>query len=556
MEDTMTGKMAVIYARYSSSAQRDVSIEQQVNECRRFASRMGLEVIAIYDDHAISGRTDNRPMFQQMIKDSASRSFQYVLVYALDRFSRDRYDSAVNKHTLKNNGVRVLSVTENITDDPMGVIMESLLEGMAEYYSKELSRKIRRGYQNNAEKCMVIGPPPLGYRKGADGRYEIVPEEAAIVEEIFRRVSNHERFVDIFRDLNGRGVKTKTGTEWSRSSLNKILHSEKYVGVYQYAGIRIDGGVPAIVDRQTFDIVQEYCKVKPKAQGMPQRRRQNNGTYILTGKLCCGSCKAPMVGIAGTGKHGEKHYYYVCRNRKATKECEAASIQRDLIEAYITREISRILEQPAVMDWFCDCTKQYFENNSAAEEIRLMRSRLDSLVKDKENTLKAIRSGITSDSVGRMLAEIEAEESSLRAKIALAEDRNQIQFSDDDVKALAAMLKDGDLTDKRYQERMIDAFLVRAVVHPDHLLLVFNFTGKMPDEIEVPFNLEELKKAPQVQTYEASENGAYSEPLAAQGFEAGSYNPKKWTFGTSIRTPSIYFLAGLAMEVVPWPPTK
>ena len=143
---------AVIYARYSSHAQRDVSIDQQVSACREFANRGGIEIVDIYADRAITGTSDRRPAFQKMIQDAKGSGWQYVIVYTLDRFSRDRYDSAVYKRQLRNCGVKVLSAMEQITDDPTGVIMESILEGYAEYYSKELSRKVRRGHEDNARK--------------------------------------------------------------------------------------------------------------------------------------------------------------------------------------------------------------------------------------------------------------------------------------------------------------------------------------------------------------------------------------------------------------------
>ena len=148
---------AVIYARYSSHSQRDVSIEQQLKACRRFAERQGLRVVSVYEDRALTGTSDKRPGFQKMIHDAEHNNWDYVIVYTLDRFARDRYDSAVYKRRLKSCGVKVLSAMENISDDPTGILMESLLEGLAEYYSKELSQKVRRGHEDNARKCLVNG---------------------------------------------------------------------------------------------------------------------------------------------------------------------------------------------------------------------------------------------------------------------------------------------------------------------------------------------------------------------------------------------------------------
>ena len=125
----------VIYARYSSDNQREESIEGQLRECMAYAERNGITVIGNYIDRAMSARTADRPDFQRMINDSEKKLFDVIIVWKLDRFSRDRYDSATYKHILKKNGVKVISATENITDSPEGILLESLLEGLSEYYS-------------------------------------------------------------------------------------------------------------------------------------------------------------------------------------------------------------------------------------------------------------------------------------------------------------------------------------------------------------------------------------------------------------------------------------
>ncbi len=155
---------AVIYARYSSDSQREESIEGQLRECKEYAKKNDITILGTYIDRAFSARTDNRPEFQRMIKDSAKHLFDMVLVWKLDRFARDRCDSATYKTILKKNGARVVSVTEYIADDPSGILLESLLEGYAEYYSAELSEKIARGQNENAYKCKYNGGGvPVGY---------------------------------------------------------------------------------------------------------------------------------------------------------------------------------------------------------------------------------------------------------------------------------------------------------------------------------------------------------------------------------------------------------
>lgn len=155
----------VIYARFSSHSQTEQSIEGQLKVCYEYAESNHYTVVGEYIDRAISGTTDNRAEFQRMISDSDRHTFEGVLVYQLDRFARNRYDSAINKAKLKKNGVRVLSAKENIADDASGILVEGVLESMAEYYSVELSQKIHRGMAINAEKCLSNGSNPgLGFK--------------------------------------------------------------------------------------------------------------------------------------------------------------------------------------------------------------------------------------------------------------------------------------------------------------------------------------------------------------------------------------------------------
>ncbi len=487
-------KIAVIYARYSSHNQRDVSIEQQVKACRKYAEANEISVIRVYDDHAMTGTNDNRPEFQQMIRDSASGAFDYVIVYTLDRFSRNKYDSAIHKHTLKENGVKVLSAMENISDDPTGVLMESVLEGFAEYYSKELAQKIRRGMVNNAEKCMVIGPLPLGYKKGADGRFEIIPEEAKIVQEIFRRVSYGEMFVKIFEDLNKRGILTKKGKPWDRTSFSKMLHNEKYIGVYRYSDIVIEDGIPPIIDKPLFQAVQERCVTKPNARGNPQKRRREAGTYLLTGKLYCGECEAPMIGVSGTSRTGDLHFYYQCKTKRERKgTCTKKPVTRDYAEKLVAEKIQEIIGKPDVMEWIASKMEAYFREHQETDEVRMLKERLSTVKREKENTLKAIRNGVTAECVQDMLLELQADESSLSAKLDLAQERAKKDIRKDVVIAFCEELCDGDTNDKRHQEMLFNAFLVRAYLFDDRIKLILNCSGNGTSEIEIPFDIGDIE---------------------------------------------------------------
>ena len=189
-------KTAVIYARFSSHAQTEQSIEGQLRECYDYAKRNDLTIVSEYIDRALTGTTDKRPQFLKMIDDSKKKHFEYVLVYQLDRFARNRYDSANYKAKLKKNGVRVLSAKENISDDASGILIEGVLESMAEYYSAELSQKVKRGIRESLTKGYFIGGYGLFGYDVVDKRWVINSFEADVVRDVFNRYRNGEKVAD------------------------------------------------------------------------------------------------------------------------------------------------------------------------------------------------------------------------------------------------------------------------------------------------------------------------------------------------------------------------
>lgn len=216
-----------------------------MKECYEYARRNGYTVVGEYIDRAISGTTDHRPEFLRMIADGDKKLFQAVLVYQLDRFARNRYDSATYKAKLKKNGIRVLSARENISDDASGVLMEAVLEGMAEYYSVELSQKIRRGMDINAEKCLSTGGNlALGFRVDSEKHIQIDPDTVPVVQKIFEMYASGQSMADIIRYLNANHIKTSYGNEFNKNSLNRILRNKRYIGVYTYRGTETPDGLP------------------------------------------------------------------------------------------------------------------------------------------------------------------------------------------------------------------------------------------------------------------------------------------------------------------------
>ena len=252
---------AVIYARYSCDNQREESIEGQLRECKAFAERKGFKLVGTYIDRAMSAKTDNRPEFQRMIKESANELFDVVIVWKLDRFARNRYDSAHCKATLRKNGVKVISATEVISEGAEGIILESVLEGYAEYYSAELSEKVIRGMTDNALKCQYNGGSlTIGYTIDENKHYQLDTLVAPFIKEAFEMYSSGKMVKDIVKYLNDNGVRSGKGKPITKTSATSMLSNVKYKGQYKYRDIIIDGGVPRIVSDALFNKVQERLK--------------------------------------------------------------------------------------------------------------------------------------------------------------------------------------------------------------------------------------------------------------------------------------------------------
>lgn len=488
---------AVIYARYSSHAQRDVSIEQQINACMMFAQRSGIHVVQVYEDRALTGTSDKRPGFQRMIQDAKKGQWNYVIVYTLDRFARDRYDSAVYKRQLKNCDVKVLSAMENISDDPTGVLLESLLEGLAEYYSKELSRKVQRGMNDNASKCMVNGALPLGYVRGEDGRYAIKESEAELVREIFHRVNDGDTLFEIIDDLNARGFLTKKGKQWNRSSFNRILNNERYTGLYHYGDIVIPGGIPQIISQDLFDSVQAVlyqkanCRKDPSG-ATPQKRRRKGGVYLLTGKLFCGTCKKPMIGISGVGKGDTPYYYYTCKGRRDDHDsCSRKNVRRDHIELFVATALRDTMLTDTAIAALAAAAIEYQRSNVSNLEAESLRNQLADVTKALNNLVAAVEAGIFTQTTQKRLVELESRQRELSQLLVLAEKEAEAMLTEEEIIATLEMFQHGDVTEKDYQEALIDTFLVAAYVYDGYVKFVFNLGGKRKN-VKLPFDIDSV----------------------------------------------------------------
>lgn len=461
---------AVIYARYSSDSQREESIEGQLRECTEYAERNGITILRSYIDRALSARTADRPEFQNMIKDSEQKLFDVVLIWKLDRFSRDRYDSAHYKRILKKNGVKVVSVKENISDGPEGIILESMLEGYAEYYSAELSEKIQRGQKENALKCKNNGGnTPLGYVVGTDGVLAVDPLTAPLVTEIFILYDSGESISEITASLNGRGLKTKKGKAFKIGGVSLILKNRKYIGEYQYGSVIIPKGIPAIIDDDLFDRVQRRMAFNKKAPAKAKATEE----YLLTTKLFCGTCERLMAGESGTSStKGVKHYYYKCGGAKRKLGCKRKSVRKHWIErAAVLVTVQRVLRDEEISR-IAEAIVALQEKEDTS--LPAMRQQLTECEKAIDNMLNAIQMGVLTASTKERLEKLEMQREDLKLSILQAQ-MARPRYTKEQVVSWISRFKYGNVDDPQYQKQIIDTFINSIYVFDDKLVFTYNF---------------------------------------------------------------------------------
>lgn len=424
-------KRAVIYARYSSDMQREKSIEDQLRECHEYADRNGYSVVREYIDRAQSARTDKRLDFQRMISDSESESFDIVLVYKFDRFARNRLDSCLYKHRLMQYNVKVVSIMEPIVEGAAGAFQEAVMEAVGEWYSLDLSEKFKRGKRGTALKCKHTGGRPLlGYKVAADGTYEIDEAGAATVRLLFELYANGYSYTRIIEECNARGMKTGAGNPFGKGSLHDLLKNERYIGVYTYnkipsAGangkrnchaentedvIRIEDGIPAIIDKTTWDKVQQRMAENKHRAGA----HKNKYDYLLSGKLFCGKCGSAMVGKSSVNSCGTEYQYYECARKRRQRTCDKRNVKCDEIESYVVESALEFLRTVDV-DRIAAEVESLTSKSADDTDIQNTQKLIAEKEKEVANFVDAIRQGVMSSYVKDALDKTERELSVLRA---------------------------------------------------------------------------------------------------------------------------------------------
>lgn len=474
---------AAAYCRFSSDLQRDgFSIEAQLNAIKQYCKNEGIELVAQYVDEARSGTNDKRPNFQRMISDSSSGAFSCIIVHKLDRFSRDRLDFAIYRKILRENGCCLRSVTERLDDSPESIILESMLEGMAEYYSRNLGRETMKGLRVRASKGLACSNRPFGYDI-VDGRFVKNEADALIIKEIFSRVISNESLASIARDLDERGIRGKRGAHFRYVSLQKIIKNTLYYGDYTFAGeVVCSNCCEPIVSIETWTAANNQLKTH-KNVAYARHRIED---YYLTGLLYCGLCGGHFSGHCSKS-HGHTYRRYRCTNVARGGNCDAPVVSKEALESYVLACMEHDLLNGAVVPELTKQLKKVMAEHARNSSTANLRRELDSL-KVKQSRLldlycdAKLEKSVYIDKAAEINSKIKNLESEIKrranSKFSISQEvvRASIRFYFEAVKAKAN-------GSEQKLGILFHSLIERVTLWPDHIVIVYKIKNAQGDPV-------------------------------------------------------------------------
>lgn len=484
----------VIYARFSSHGQNEQSIEAQVRICKEFAEKKGLNIVNIYPEKARTGTNDNRPAFQKMMKDSQTGTFQYIIVYMMDRFARNRRDSIMYKEMLKEKyGIRVISALEPIADDEGGEFYEMFLEWNAEKYSKRLSKRVRDGLDTSVANGTYCGGTLIyGYKldlepiNGKTGKYikrvAINEEEANILRYVFEQYDKGITKKEIAEELNRQGYRMKD-KPFTGKSFDKYIVNEKYTGEFIFGGRVCTNMYPQIIDKALFQRVQAKLNANHHVKGGEATAKE---PYLLTGKLYCGHCGAEIVSDGGTSKQGKQHHYYTCKNRRK-HICTKRRESKDALEEYVVSCVVDFLCNKENAEIAVTDVLNYYEKRTDETNLKSIIAKIASINKEVDKLTNAFvnaKSALLQNSIEKKMEEYEILLNDLNIQQAKLELERGYKLTKEDLLDFISLLIQGDKADKAYQKKIIDNLVSQVYISDDNAVVYFNIRGGKNIDVE------------------------------------------------------------------------
>ena len=483
---------AICYYRYSSDAQRDASIEQQRELAESYAESRGLHIIKEYEDRAISGTTDDRDGFQDMLYEVKYLKPAYLILYKTDRLSRDRFDLLCARRIIRAAGCEIVYTAEAMPEDEADkVLVESIYDAFAEHYVVQLRRNVERGNNYNATHFYYNGHKILGYKGKPSCKYEIDPDTEPIVKRIYNEYADGVPMKQIVTELNNAGLRTTRGNEFTINSLRHILQNRAYLGEYMYRGEYTKGGMPRIIDDDLFEKVQKKLGVN-KHGGNRRALKLHPETVIehkdfwLTDHVRCGCCDGLVHGSSGTSGKGRIHYYYVCNNINKKKDrCHLKYIRQEDLEGLVDSFLNDMIHEPALR--LCLARKCYehykMSNKDNGLYIDSIRKKIKETERKLSNIMRAVEDGIYNDTTAVRMKELETQKSFLKDELALELNKSENELTEAQIlKFLDSVVNMKDLSNRR---RLLDEFVDKIYVYDDRVVINCYYTD---DKREIRFD--------------------------------------------------------------------
>ncbi len=420
-----------------------------------------------------------------MLADSAKKQFDYVIVYAVDRFARDDGDYGADKKILRLNGVKLLSATETIgtnadgTENLGGILTEGILVALAKYYSRELSKKVKRGQFESLQKKSHLGGHTLFGYYIESKTICIHQEQSEIVKMMFEMYSNGKSAFDIANYLKEKGITNANGKSFVPNTIMNMLKNKKYIGVFKFGEQIIADYYPPIIDKKTFELVQEKI-IQNKRCPARLKAKEN---YLLSGKLYCGYCKSLMVGESGKSHTGTIHNYYKCSNRKKGNGCVKRTIGKKVLEDIIVdATLNHILDSNVVRQITAQLLKIQNEQRETAE-LTLLYKELNQIKSYIKNILSAIKTGVVTNSTQDELVKLESEQKAIEEKILKAEFCNSAFLTKDNIEFWFEQFSALDINNEGSRQYLITYFINKIILFDDKIIIIYNHDGNNRTEL-------------------------------------------------------------------------
>lgn len=414
---------AAIYARFSSHNQRDESIEIQVEKSREYCAERDIDVVRVYSDYAQTGRNVKRAEFQRMMDDAKRGLFNYVVIYKVTRIMRNRDEMALARIMLRKAGVEILYAGESLGEGSTRVLNLGMLEVLAEWESAIDSERIRDGIQKNAERGMANGRTHYGWDI-VDGYYQLNERESAVLHRMKNMLFAGSTIAEIKRALNSE--RTRNGKHFTHDVITKLLKREQNCGVYKYAGVRIEDGMPAHWSREDQDMIDSILATR----GRKHRKADKADDFPLSGKMWCAACGRYFVGTSGTSATGKVYQYYKCNTCRRT-------FRREVIEDAVCDAVLQAIAMPDVRERIAEVMAIFNEQQRENEhpESERLRKEIKRIEAAFERVWQAIEDGIAPPGGKERIEDLRSRKAALETELREAEAAEHADLTNDDLMA-------------------------------------------------------------------------------------------------------------------------